>query len=115
MAMEGCEELASLDKMMLGLPNPVNKYKSELEDKSTFSHDEDNLDTMTNPSIIDEGNNRTVADDGSDDDDDTYYANDLEIFTDGPSSSTHNKKSDKTKWCEREVLNPSKKNCCSIR
>ena len=56
-------------------------------------------------SMIDDGNNGTVVDDGSDDDDDTYYANDLEIFVDGPSSSTHNKKSDKTKWCEREVLN----------
>lgn len=60
-------------------------------------------------SMIDDGNNGTVADDGSDDDDDTYYANDLEIFADGPSSSTHNKKSDKTKWCEREVLKSCEK------
>ena len=86
--------------------NPVDKYSSELAQKSTFPHNvnENNLDTVTLPCIIDDANNETVADDGSDDDDDTYYANDLEIFADGPSSSAHSKKSDKTKWCEREVL-----------
>ena len=108
--MEGCQDLPGSDNMMLEILNPANKYNSELEDKSTFSHNEDNLDTITPPSIIDDRNNETAADDGSDDDDDTYDANDLEIFADGgPSSSAHSKKTDKTKWCEREVLNSTKR------
>lgn len=67
-----------------------------------FTVDEDNLDTSNLPYNSTDKNDE---DDGSeDDDDDAYDGNDLDLFVDGPSNPAHCKKSDKTKWCEREVI-----------
>jgi hypothetical protein len=91
-AMGGCDDLpmSNLDRMDISV--------SKGDERSHFAHD-----TIILPSSVDDGNDDTALDDGSDDDDDMYDETNLELFADGPSSPAHNKKSDKTKWCEREV------------
>lgn len=91
-AMGGCDDLpmSNLDRMDISV--------SKGDERIHFAHD-----TIILPSSVDDGNDDTALDDVSDDDDDMYDETNLELFVDGPSSPAHNKKSDKTKWCEREV------------
>ena len=52
---------------------------------------------------VDDGNDDTAIDDDDDDEDDDYEMNELDSVAEGVSFPAHNKKSDKTRWCEREV------------
>ena len=90
--MGGCED-QSITSLALNLRDGQSH---------NLTTDEDYMDMSNLPNNSTDKNDDD--DDSGDDDDDAYDGNDLDLFVDGPSSPAHSKKSDKTKWCEREVI-----------
>ena len=98
--MGDCDDVLALNETTIEEPDSIVSLLAH--SGALTLDDDDNLDMKFLPVDMDDVNDETVIEDEEDDDDD-YEMNELDSFVGNGTFPTHSKKSDKTRWCEREV------------
>ena len=98
-----CDELLLLSETTLNEMEPISALRIEGQDHVQLC--DKTLESKFLNADVDDGNDDAAIDDDDDDEDDDYEINELDSVVGGTLFPAHNKKSDKTKWCEREVRN----------
>ena len=111
-AMGECDELLLLSETTLNEMEPLSALRIGGQDHIQLC--DETLESNFLNAEVDDGNDDAAIDDDDDDEDDDYEINGLDSAVGGILFPTHNKKSDKTKWCEREVRDCAMQKYCII-